>query len=169
MELQVIDILRNLLRPREGFAAELEAFYVDFRDRNGTRPTAVEVFRNGLRSPAHRAMAAGSTSSSDMGDAVPERPFATHGRLLREMERPRGLSRAALTGRSDIARRQQPSEGFEELAFNPHLAQSGSSLRLARPDASGELEALVRELVENGASPRRPLPGRRRRGSYFRG
>jgi hypothetical protein len=145
-ELQVIDILRNLLRPKEG-AAELEAFYVDFRDRNGTRPTAVEVFRNGF-DPRASGHGGWFDFVSDMGDAVPERPFATHGRLLREMERPRGLSRAALTGLRDIAAGQQPSEGGEELAFNPHLAQSGSSLRLARPDASGELEALVRELVE---------------------
>jgi hypothetical protein len=83
-----------------------------------------------------------------MGDAVPERPFATHGRLLREMERPRGLSRAALTGLRDIVARRQPTEGAEDLAFNPHLDQNGAILRLARPDASGELEALVHELVE---------------------
>ena len=145
-ELQIIDILRNLLRPKEG-AAELEAFYVDFRDRNGIRPKAVEVFRNGF-DPRASGHGGWFDFVRDMGDAVPERPFATHGRMLREMERPRGLSRAALTGLRDIAAGRQPSEGAEELAFNPHLAQSGASLRLARPDASGELESLVRELVE---------------------
>ncbi len=79
-ELEVIDILRNLLRPKEG-AAELEAFYVDFRDRNGIRPTAVEVFRNGF-DPRASGHGGWFDFVRDMGDALPERPFATHGRLL---------------------------------------------------------------------------------------
>ena len=59
-----------------------------------------------------------------------------------------GLSRAALTGLRDVVAGRQPSEGASELAFNPHLAQGSDGLRLARPDASGPLEPLVRELVE---------------------
>ncbi|MFO6462816.1 DUF3427 domain-containing protein [Jannaschia sp. KMU-145] len=145
-ELEVIDILRNLLRPKEG-AAELEAFYVDFRDRNGIRPTAVEVFRNGF-DPRASGHGGWFDFVRDMGDALPERPFATHGRLLGELERPRGLSRSALTGLRDIVAGRQPSDGASELAFNPHLAQGSDGFRLARPDASGELEPLVRELVE---------------------
>ncbi|MGX0977712.1 hypothetical protein ACSSVY_003447 [Roseovarius sp. MBR-51] len=145
-ELEVIDILRNLLRPKEG-AAKLEAFYLDFRDRNGIRPTAVEVFRNGF-DPRASDHGGWLDFVRDMGDPLPERPFATHGRLLREMERTKGLSRAALTGLRDVVAGRQPSEGASELAFNPHLAQGSDSLGLARPDASGELEPLVRELVE---------------------
>jgi len=145
-ELEVIEILRNLLRPKEG-AAELEAFYVDFRDRNGIRPMAVEVFRNGF-DPRASGHGGWFDFVRDMGDALPERPFATHGRLLSELERPRGLSRSALTSLRDVVSGRQPSEGASELAFNPHLAQGSDGFRLARPDASGELEPLVRELVE---------------------
>ncbi|MGS4963648.1 MULTISPECIES: DUF3427 domain-containing protein [Marivita] len=145
-ELEVIDILRNLLHPKEG-AAELEAFYVDFRDRNGIRPTAVEVFRNGF-DPRASGHGGWFDFVRDMGDLLAERPFATHGRLLRELERPKGLSRSALTGLRDVVAGRRPSEGVSELAFNPHLAQGSDGFRLARPDASGELEPLVRELVE---------------------
>jgi hypothetical protein len=83
-----------------------------------------------------------------MDDPLPERPFATHGRLLGELERPRGLSRSALIGLRDVVAGRQPSDGASELAFNPHLARGSDGFRLARPDASGELEPLVRELVE---------------------
>ncbi|WP_420768115.1 DUF3427 domain-containing protein [Roseovarius sp. S4756] len=145
-ELEVIDILRNLLRAKEG-AAELEAFYVDFRDRNGIRPTAVEVFRNGF-DPRESGHGGWFDFVRDMGDPLPERPFATHGRLLGELERPRGLSRSALTVLRDIVAGRQPSNGASELAFNPHLVQGSDGFRLARPDASGELEPLVHELVE---------------------
>ncbi|MDP4992296.1 MAG: helicase-related protein, partial [Marivita lacus] len=41
-DLQALDILRSLIRqPRDG--EELAAFYRDFRERHGTRPTASEV------------------------------------------------------------------------------------------------------------------------------
>lgn len=145
-ELEVIDILRILLRPKEG-AAELEAFYVDFRDRNGIRPAAVEVFRNGF-DPRGSGHGGWFDLVRDMGDPLPERPFTTHGRLLRDLERLRGLSRSALTGLRDVVSGRQPSDGASELAFNPHLAQGSDGFQLARPDASGELEPLVREMVD---------------------
>ncbi|WP_246039947.1 DUF3427 domain-containing protein [Sulfitobacter sabulilitoris] len=145
-ELEVIDILRNLLRPKEG-SVELEAFYIDFRDRNGIRPTAVEVFRNGF-DPRDSGHGGWFDFVRDMGDPLPERPFATHGRLLRELERPKVLSRAALTGLRDVVAGRQPSEGASELTLNPHLAQGSDGFRLVRRDASGELGPLVRELVE---------------------
>ena len=145
-ELEVIDILRNLLRPKEG-AAELEAFYVDFREQNSIRPTAVEVFRNGF-DPRASGHGGWFDFVRDMGDALPERPFATHGRLLRELERPRDLSRSVLKGLRDVVAGRQPSDGASELAFNQHLTQGGDGFRLARPDASGELEPLVRELID---------------------
>jgi hypothetical protein len=145
-ELEVIDILRNLLRPKEG-AAELEAFYVDFREQNSIRPTAVEVFRNGF-DPRASGHGGWFDFVRDMGDALPERPFATHGRLLRDLERPRDLSRSVLKGLRDVVAGRQPSDGASELAFNQHLAQGGDGFRLVRPDASGELETLVRELID---------------------
>lgn len=145
-ELKVIDILRNLLRPKDG-AAELEAFYIEFRDRNGRRPTATEVFRNGF-DPRGSGHGGWFDFVRDMGDTMPIMPFATHGRLLREIERPRAFSWAALIGLRDIVSGRQPSEGAEQLALSPHFAQSGDDLRLARPDASGELKSIVHELVE---------------------
>lgn len=145
-ELKVIDILRTILRPKEG-AAELEAFYIDFRNRNGIRPTAVDVFRNGFdpRSSGHGGW---FDFVRDMGDDLPERTFATHGRLFRYIERPRGLSRAALSGLRHVVAGRQPEEGASELAFIPHLAQSSDGIRLSRPDASGELEPLAIELID---------------------
>ena len=145
-ELEVIDILRNLLRPNDG-AAELEAFYIEFRNRNGFRPTAVEVFRNGF-DPRTSGHGGWFDFVRDMTDPLPKRPFTTHDRLLRELESPRGLSRVALSGLSDVVAGLQPSEGGAELAFNPHLVQRAGKTMLARPDESGDLEPLVRELVE---------------------
>ncbi|WP_170337756.1 DUF3427 domain-containing protein [Ruegeria arenilitoris] len=145
-ELEVIDILQSLLRPKEG-AAELEAFYADFRDRNGVRPTAVEVFRNGF-DPRASGHGGWLDFVRDMGDQLPERPFATHGRLLRDLERPKRYSNAALVGLRDIVAGRQPSEGHSELALDPYIAQTTEGLGLARPDASGNLKPLVRELVE---------------------
>ena len=47
-ELQALDLLKNLLRPtRPGDA--LEAWYNDFRQRFGLRPTAIEVFHAGFK------------------------------------------------------------------------------------------------------------------------
>ena len=46
-ELQAVDILRSLLRqPAHGDA--LQAYYLDFRERHGQRPTAAEMFRDGF-------------------------------------------------------------------------------------------------------------------------
>ncbi|MCO6384917.1 DUF3427 domain-containing protein [Oceanicola sp. 502str15] len=143
-DLEVIETLRALLRPREG-AAEIEAFYRDFRDRTGARPTAAELYRNAFDP---RASGHGSwfTFVRDMGDALPERPFATHGRLLSDIEKPRVLNRDALIGLRDLASGRAPTEGASELAFNTHVTAEGT--RLARPDATGDLGNLVDELVE---------------------
>jgi superfamily II DNA or RNA helicase len=46
-ELEAVDILRSLLRhPAHGDA--LQAYYRDFRERHGQRPTAAEIFRDGF-------------------------------------------------------------------------------------------------------------------------
>jgi superfamily II DNA or RNA helicase/diadenosine tetraphosphate (Ap4A) HIT family hydrolase len=46
-ELKALEILQKLLRPtRRGDA--IEAFYIDFRERHGTRPTALETFHAGF-------------------------------------------------------------------------------------------------------------------------
>lgn len=46
-DLAAVDILQHLLRPA-GTEAALEAFYLDFEDRHGVRPNAVETFHAGL-------------------------------------------------------------------------------------------------------------------------
>ena len=46
-ELESVEILENLLKPARPEAA-LEAFYEDFLERHGVRPTAVEGFHQGL-------------------------------------------------------------------------------------------------------------------------
>jgi superfamily II DNA or RNA helicase/HKD family nuclease/diadenosine tetraphosphate (Ap4A) HIT family hydrolase len=52
-ELQAIDILRSLLRQNAGGDA-LQTYYVDFRERHGRRPTAIEVFYEGFTPRAVR-------------------------------------------------------------------------------------------------------------------
>lgn len=47
-ELQSIDILRSLLRQTTNVDA-LQTYYLDFRERHGRRPTAIEVFHEGFR------------------------------------------------------------------------------------------------------------------------
>ena len=145
-DLKVIDIIRSLLRPKE-HAAELEAFYLDFRTKNGRRPSAVELFRN-----SHDPRATGHGSwfdfVRDMGDPMPERPFATHGRLLKQVERQRGMPAAAMSALLEVLAGRQPSEGAEDLALNDYMIQGTGGLRLVRADTSGELEPLVRELIE---------------------
>ena len=51
-ELESIEILESLLKPARPEAA-LEAFYRDFLERHGTRPTAVEAFHEGFNPRAN--------------------------------------------------------------------------------------------------------------------
>ena len=51
-ELESIEILENLLKPARPEAA-LEAFYADFLERHGVRPTAVEAFHEGFNPRAN--------------------------------------------------------------------------------------------------------------------
>jgi superfamily II DNA or RNA helicase/diadenosine tetraphosphate (Ap4A) HIT family hydrolase len=53
-ELEAIRILRALIRPT-GQGEALEEYYRDFRERNGRRPTALEVSREGFNPGAVRA------------------------------------------------------------------------------------------------------------------
>lgn len=89
-ELEAVDIIRSLLKPSRGTEA-VRAFYEDFRQRHGVRPTAAEVYRAGydprsLRSQFgswHRFVAT-------MGDLdTPGRNLleGSSGRFLTELER----------------------------------------------------------------------------------
>ena len=65
-DLQALDILRSLIRqPRDG--EELIAFYRDFRERHGARPTASEVQHAGFN-PARTGHAGWLGFVADMGD-----------------------------------------------------------------------------------------------------
>ncbi|MDA7430084.1 DUF3427 domain-containing protein [Primorskyibacter aestuariivivens] len=65
-ELEALDILKSLIRqPRDG--EELTAFYRDFRDRHGVRPTASEIQHAGFN-PGRTGHAGWLGFVNDMGD-----------------------------------------------------------------------------------------------------
>jgi hypothetical protein len=85
-DLQALDILRALIRqPRDG--EELAAFYRDFRDRHGARPTASEVQGAGFN-PGRTGQAGWIGFVSAMGDltAPEETAWRTHKDVLDEIE-----------------------------------------------------------------------------------
>ena len=85
-DLQALDILRSLIRqPRDG--EELAAFYRDFRERHGTRPTASEVQHAGFN-PARTGHAGWLGFVADMGDMseAQRAAWTAHRALLDEIE-----------------------------------------------------------------------------------
>lgn len=85
-DLQALDILRSLIRqPRDG--EELAAFYRDFRERHGTRPTASEVQHAGFN-PGRTGHAGWLGFVADMGDMseAQRAAWTAHRALLDEIE-----------------------------------------------------------------------------------
>ncbi|WP_245965163.1 DUF3427 domain-containing protein [Paenirhodobacter hankyongi] len=85
-DLEALDILRALIRiPRDG--EELIAFYRDFRDRHGTRPTASEVAHAGFN-PARTGVQGWLGLVAEMGDlsATEQAVWHAHQALLDEIE-----------------------------------------------------------------------------------
>lgn len=85
-ELEALDILKSLIRqPRDG--EELAAFYNDFRDRHGTRPTASEVQHVGFN-PARTGHSGWLGFVADMGDldAEARAAWVRHKALLEHIE-----------------------------------------------------------------------------------
>jgi len=85
-DLQALDVLRSLIRqPRDG--EELTAFYRDFRDRHGTRPTASEVQHAGFN-PGRTGHAGWLGFVADMGDLseAQRSAWTEHRTLLDEIE-----------------------------------------------------------------------------------
>jgi superfamily II DNA or RNA helicase len=85
-DLQALDILRSLIRqPRDG--EELAAFYRDFRERHGTRPTASEVQHAGFN-PGRTGHAGWLGFVADMDDLSEEQrtTWTAHRALLDEIE-----------------------------------------------------------------------------------
>jgi len=145
-ELEAIDILRGLLRTGTSSEA-LEAFYRDFRDQHGKRPTAVEAYRAG-----HDPRATGHGTwfdfVRDMSDALAERPFATHSQLIGEVSRAPRIPRDAIVALRAILHGDPPGVGKAHWELSRHFAHDGNQLRLARPDPSGELVPLLDELID---------------------
>nr|WP_246237437.1 DUF3427 domain-containing protein [Halovulum dunhuangense] len=85
-DLQALDILRSLIRqPRDG--EELAAFYRDFRERHGTRPTASEMQHAGFN-PGRTGHAGWLGFVTDMGDLseAQRAAWTAHRALLDEIE-----------------------------------------------------------------------------------
>ena len=85
-DLEAIDILRSLLRQsRDG--DELIAFYRDFRERHGVRPTASEIEHAGFN-PGRTGHAGWIGFVSDMGDLTAEQnaAWSEHKSVLDEIE-----------------------------------------------------------------------------------
>jgi hypothetical protein len=85
-DLQALDILRSLIRqPRDG--EELAAFYRDFRERHGARPTASEVQHAGFN-PGRTGHAGWLGFVADMGDLseTQRATWTAHRALLDEIE-----------------------------------------------------------------------------------
>ncbi len=84
-DLKALDLLQQLLRPTSQ-ADALEAFYVDFRDRRGTRPTALEVFHAGF-DPHVRSHGSWFGFVSHMGDLdhKQDQVVRRHGPFLRAL------------------------------------------------------------------------------------
>jgi superfamily II DNA or RNA helicase len=85
-DLKALDILQSLLRqPRDG--EELTAFYRDFRERHGSRPTASEVQHAGFN-PMRTGHAGWIGFVADMGDLSGESrdAWTKHRALLEEVE-----------------------------------------------------------------------------------
>jgi hypothetical protein len=85
-DLQALDILRSLIRqPRDG--EELAAFYRDFRERHGTRPTASEVQHAGFNPgrTGHEGWLGFVANMGDLSDAQ-RAAWRAHRALLDEIE-----------------------------------------------------------------------------------
>lgn len=146
-DLQVIEILRHLLRPKSG-VDEMEAQYRDFHLRHGLRPTAAEIARMGF-DPSKSGHGSWFDFVRDMGDAVDARALTSVGDLLRQIERDRALTPAAIAALQSLRDGQRTAgEGLAYWAFNPLLRAEAGKLHLTRPDPEGKAAAMVAELAD---------------------
>lgn len=174
-ELQALDFLKAMLRDRSG-QNELEAFYRDFKLRNGERPTASEMAHTDFN-PAKTGHGGWFDFVRDMGDEIPDALMTTHGDLLRMIGNAkyrnadpllvlkaalRNLSQGAplarLHGSVETLSDQWPEvgeiddqhieEGLQHWLMTPHFASDGERLTLVRADQTGLLPDLLGELVD---------------------
>lgn len=148
---EAIDLLERLLRVNGGDAAELEAFYEDFRLNHGARPTATEVEHGGF-DPRRTGHGLWFDYVRDRGDLDPPARRALQGfaELLREIE-----TGAMIRGDGMLVLAAMLDEGaFPGEIPVPRLAARVGRLaardpRLARdfgvaPDDAAAVDALLR-------------------------
>lgn len=170
-ELQALDMLKAMLKRRRG-EPEAEAWYRDFRLRNARRPQAGEFAHAGF-DPAGTSHGGWFDLVASMGDPVSDTARATHGALLELLERGDSLSDEALRyllgvilgwnlGRSPDRTLAQVAARYGHPVPTPrlrrqlmqaweatgHFKSQGEDLALVRPDTSGELPDMLRELLE---------------------
>lgn len=146
-DLKVIEILRDLLRPKSD-TDDLEAQYRDFRLRHGQRPTAAEMARMGF-DPARNGHGGWFDFVRDMGDQVDARAHTSVADLLRQIERDRALTPAAILALQGLRdTRPAPEDGLAYWAFNPLLRREGPRLVLTRPDPDRAAAGMIAELAD---------------------
>lgn len=184
-DLQALDFLRAMLKQRGG-ADEAEAWYLDFRTRLGTRPTASEFAQAGFF-PARTGHGGWFDFVRDMGDPVPD-AASVHKALLQRIEKG-SLADAApiltllalipelqngemqerlVQEAAVVALRRNVSidpgrlgTGWSHWAVSPEFRVDGDRLALRRRPAEG-LSKLLAELAEwrlsefAGRAPLRP-------------
>lgn len=174
-ELEAMDLLRAMLRERPG-QSELEAFYHDFKLRNGVRPTAAETAHSDF-SPSRTGHGGWFEFVRDMGDMPVGGVLTTHGELLSRLGSTRfsnpdalvvlkaatktlndGISLDRLRGTAEGLSTRWPElgkfddgrfdEGLQFWLTTPHLIVEDNRLALTRADKSNALPDLVEELVD---------------------
>jgi superfamily II DNA or RNA helicase/HKD family nuclease len=166
-DLQALDFLHAMLKQRGG-ADEAEAWYLDFRTRLGTRPTASEFAHAGF-APARTGHGGWFDFVRDMGDPVPE-AASVHKALLQSVEKggfndaasllaliallpdlQNGETQERLVQKSAVValRRNVAIDpdrlgtGWTHWAMSPEFRLEGGKLALRRGPADGLVELLA--------------------------
>lgn len=164
-DLEVIENLRNLLRPKTGME-DLEAQYRDFRLRHGQRPTAAEIARMGF-DPSHNGHGGWFDFVRDMGDPVDARAMTSVATLLRRIEREGTMDHAAITALLTLGNgRLGSQDGLDHWAFEPLLRRDGDRLALTRPDPDGAAAAMITELADWRATTQKETGAQEAAGSF---
>ena len=170
-ELRALDMLRAMLKQRTG-SDEAEAWYRDFRDRMGERPTAAEFYHAGFH-PTRTGHGTWFDFVHDMGDLVPD-AADVHRSLLQRIERAnfvnpgplyvleallpglsRGLTAKHLRSRTLLRAARSGNQRFDDAEFSaawsywessPDFSVEGDLLALRRREAPG-LPEMLAELI----------------------
>jgi superfamily II DNA or RNA helicase/HKD family nuclease len=134
-DLQALDILRSLIRqPRDG--EELAAFYRDFRERHGARPTASEVQHAGFN-PGRTGHAGWIGFIADMGDLSEGQRAAwtEHRAVLDEIE----TTRMTRSYKMLVLRAMIEADAFPGRIALPNLVERVARLARRNPLIKSDL------------------------------